>query len=110
MTGPELQGSTATNLTTNIGVSGDELVKLASQFRKLLGTVQLDPDDREAAEADVEAIEEEAAAAQPRATRVRPLMRRLQAALATGAFSGAEVGAKQETLHLLELARKAIIG
>jgi hypothetical protein len=97
VTGTVMQGSTATNVTTNIGVSGNELVKLATQLRKLLTAVQLDPDDREAVEADIEVIEEEAAAPQPRLQRVRPLLRRLRAALVSGALSGAEAGAKQET-------------
>ena len=91
VTGTVMQGSTATIVTTNVGVSGDELVKLAAQFRELLDTVELDPDDREAVEADVEVIEEEAAA-QPRASRLRPLLRRLKAAL----VSGPSVALRQE--------------
>ena len=110
VTGTVMQGSTATNVTTNIGVLGDDLVKLAAQFRELLSTVELDSDDREAVQADVEVIEEEAAAAQSRPGRLRPLLRRLRDALVSGALSGVEVGAKQEALHLIEMAQKALPG
>jgi hypothetical protein len=110
VTGPVLQGSTATKVTTNYRVPANELVMLAAQLRELLTSVKLDPDDREAVEADVEVIEEEAATPQPRPQRLRPLLRRLETALVSGALSGAEAGAKQETLHLVEIAQKAITG
>jgi hypothetical protein len=66
VTGTVMQGSTATNVNTHIGTSGTELVELVTKFRQLLAGVEVLPDDREAIEADLEVIEEEATAAQPR--------------------------------------------
>jgi hypothetical protein len=106
VTGPVLQGSAATNVTTSYGVSGDVLVKLVAQFRELLTAAELSPDDRESLEADIEVIEEEAAAAQPKAGRLRSALRRLKDALFKGALAGIEVGAKQETIHLMEQAQQ----
>jgi hypothetical protein len=98
------------DVTTNYGVSGDVLVKLVTQFRELLTVVELSPDDRESLDADLEVIEEEAAAAQPRAGRMRSALRRLKDALFKGALAGAEVGAKQEVIHLIEQAQQALPG
>jgi hypothetical protein len=81
VTGPVLQGSTATNVTTSYGVSGDELRRLVAALRGLLAEVNLPEDDREEIEADLGMIEEEAATGQPRSQRIRPLLRRLQVAL-----------------------------
>jgi hypothetical protein len=110
VTGPVLQGSTATNVTTSYGVSGDTLIKLVAQFRELLSAAELSPDDREALDADLEVIEEEAANPQPRAKWLRPALQRLRGALTTGALKGAEVGARQEVIHLIEQAQQALPG
>jgi hypothetical protein len=75
VTGPALLGSTATNITTSYGVSGDVLVKLVAQFRELLTVADLSPDDREEVEADLEVIAEEAATGPPRLERPRPFLR-----------------------------------
>jgi hypothetical protein len=110
VTGPVLQGSSANNVTTTSGVSGDVLVKLVSQFRELLSTADLPADDREAIEADLEVIEEEAATDQPRPGRLRPFLRRLRDVLEKGALAGIQVGTKQEVIHLIEQAQQALPG
>jgi hypothetical protein len=110
VTGPALLGSTANNVTTSYGASGKELVELVAQFRQLLTAAELSPDDREGLEADLDVLEEEAATPQPRPQRVRPILRRLKGALLTGALSGAQVAAKQETIHWIEMADKALTG
>jgi hypothetical protein len=110
VTGPVLQGSTATNVNTTYGTSGAELVELVAQFRQLLTAAELSPDDREALEADLDVIEEEAANPQPRPQRVRPILRRLREVLTKGVLSGVELGAKQETIDLIDAAQKAITG
>jgi hypothetical protein len=69
VTGPVLQGWTATNITTNYGASSDALVKLVAQFREILTAADLPDVDREAIEVDLDVIEEEGAAAQPMARR-----------------------------------------
>jgi hypothetical protein len=106
VTGPTLLGSTATKITTSYGVSEDVLVKLVVQFRELLAGAKLSPDDREAIEADLEVIEEEATTDQPRPGRLRPFLRRLRGVLEKGVLAGIEVGAKQETIHLIEQAQQ----
>jgi len=106
-----VSGSTVKgDVTTNYGASGDELVKLVAQFRELLKVAELSPDDRESLEADLEVIEEEAAAPQPRPGRLRPILRRLKQALIGGAVAGLEAGTKQETIDLIDMAQKALTG
>jgi hypothetical protein len=71
---------------------------------------ELSPDDREAVEADLEVIQEEAEKPQPPPPqRVRPALRRLKQAL-IGAVAGLEAGTKQETIDLIDMAQKAITG
>ena len=106
VTGTVMQGSTATNVTTNVGVPGGELVKLVAQFRELLASAELSRDDREELEADLEVIEGEATAAQPRLGRLGPFLRRLKAGLVTGTLSGIEAGTKQEVIQLIEQAQQ----
>ena len=108
VTGPVLQGSTANNVTTSYGVSSKELLELVAQFRQLLTAAELSTDDREGLEADLDVLEEEAGSAQPRPQRVRPILRRLKDALVKGALAGAQVAAKQETIHLIEMGEKAL--
>ena len=108
--GTVVQGSTATNVTTNIGVSGDVLVKLVAQFREVLAVAELSPEDRKAVGADLEVIEEEAATAQPRPGRLETVLRRLKQALVGGAVAGLEAGMKEETIDLIDMAQKAITG
>jgi hypothetical protein len=105
-----LQGSTANDVTTNYGVSDDVLVKLVAQFRQLLTTAELSPDDREELEADLDALEEEAGSPQPTPQRIRPILRRFKDALVKGALSGLEVAAKQESIDLIDMGQKAITG
>lgn len=81
-----------------------------AKFRQLLDTTDLPEDDREAVEADLGVIEDESAAAQQRPERLRPLLRRLQGVLVTGALTGAEAGAKDEVIHLIDAAQRAIGG
>jgi hypothetical protein len=92
VTGTVLQGSTANNVTTSYGVSSKELLELVAQFRQLLTAAELSTADREGLEADLDVLEEEAAAPQPRPQRLRPILRRLKDALFNGALSGAELG------------------
>jgi hypothetical protein len=106
--GPVLQGSTVNNMTTTYGVSGDALVKVVHQFRKILAGTDLSDDDREAIEVDVDVIEQDTRAAQPKPKRLRALLLRLGAALTTGALAGIEAGTKQETLQASEMAQKAL--
>jgi hypothetical protein len=110
VTGPVLQGSTATNVTTSYGVSGDELRRLVAALRGLLAEVNLPENDREEIEADLGMIEEEAATGQPRSQRIRPLLRRLQVALTAGALAGAEAGAREEVIQLIDAVQRAITG
>ena len=110
VTGPALLGSTANNVTTSYGVSSKELLELAAQFRQLLTAAELTPDDREGLEADLDVLEEEAATPQPRPQRVRPILRRLKDSLVTGTLAGAQIAAKQETIHLIEMGEKALTG
>jgi hypothetical protein len=110
VTGTVLQGSTANNVTTTFGVSGNELLELVAQYRQLLTAAELSRDDREELETDLDVLEEEARSAQPRPQRVRAILRRLKGALVTGALAGAQVAAKQETIHLIEIGEKAITG
>ena len=74
VTGPVLQESTATNIITNYGTSSDALVKIVAQFREFLTAADLPDVDREAIEVDLDVIEEEGAAAQPRPKRLRALL------------------------------------
>jgi hypothetical protein len=106
--GPVLQGSTATSITTNYGVSSDALVKVVAQFREILTTANLSDDDREAIEVDVDVLEEETQAVQPKPKRLRALLLRLGAALTTGALAGIQAGTKQETLQAIEMAQKGL--
>jgi hypothetical protein len=108
--GPVLQGSTATNVVTSYGVSGDALRRLVTEFRRLVEATELSDEEREDIEADLDTVEEEASTPQPRPQRVRPLLRRLQVALTAGALSGAEAGAKEEVIHLIDAAQRAITG
>jgi hypothetical protein len=109
VTGTVLQGSTATNIiTTNYDDSLERLRKAISAYRQLLGTADLSDDDRDAIEVDLDVIEEEAGAAQPRSKRLRALLGRLGAALTTGVLAGVEAGTKQETIQLIEMAQKAL--
>lgn len=110
VTGPVLQGSTATNVTASYGVSGDELRRLVAGLRGLLAEVNLPEDDREEIEADLGVIEEEAATGQPRSQRIRPLLRRLRVALTGGALAGAEAGAREEVIQLIDAVQRAITG
>jgi hypothetical protein len=110
VTGTVLQGSTANNVTTTVGMSSKELLELVAQFRELLTTAAITPDDREELEADLDVLEEEAGSPRPRPQRVKPILRRLGNALFKGALSGAEVVGKDETIHLVEMAQKAITG
>jgi hypothetical protein len=93
---------------TTVGTSGAELVELVAQFRQLLTAADLSPEDREELDADLDVLEEEAGSPQPKPQRVRPILRRLKGALLTGALRGAEIGAKQEVIHLIEMGQKAI--
>jgi hypothetical protein len=106
VTGPALLGSTANNVTTTYGTSGAELIELVTKFRQLLAGTEVSPDDREAIEADLEVIEEEAGATQPRWARLRPFLRRLRGVIEKGALAGIEAGAKQEVIHLIEQAQQ----
>jgi hypothetical protein len=108
VTGPVLQGSTATNITTNYGASSDALVKLVAQFREILTAADLPDVDREAIEVDLDVIEEEGAAAQPRARRLRALLLRLQGVLIGSVLAGVEASTKQEAIQLIEVAQKAL--
>jgi hypothetical protein len=110
VTWPTLLGSTANNINTTYDTSGKELLELVAQFRQLLTTVELSPDDQEELEADLDVLEEEAGSPQPKPQRVRPILRRLKDALIKGTVAGAEVAAKQETIHLIEQAQKANSG
>lgn len=58
--------------------------------------------------ADLGSIEDEVSAAPLRPERLRPLLRRLQAVLVTGALSGAEAGAKDDVIHLIEVVQRAL--
>jgi hypothetical protein len=108
VTGPILQGSTANNVTANYGVSGDVLIKLVAQFRNLLTTADLSDGDRNDIEVNLELIDEEVAAAQPKPKRLRALLHGLYGALIGGALAGVEAGTKQETIHLIEMAQNAL--
>jgi hypothetical protein len=109
VTGTVLQGSTATNvITTNYDDALERLRPAIAAYRELLGTADVSDDDREAIEVDLDVIEEETKAAQPRPKRLRALLLRLGAALTTGALAGVEAGTKQETIHLIEMAQKAL--
>jgi hypothetical protein len=108
VTGPVVQGSTATNITTNYGASSDALVKLVAQFREILTAADLPDVDREAIEVDLDVIEEEGAAAQPRARRLRALLLRLQGVLIGSVLAGVEASTKQEAIQLIEVAQKAL--
>jgi len=99
-----LQGSTANNITAKYGVSSDALVKVVAQFRQILTTANLSDDDREAIEVDVDVLEEEAQATQPKPKRLRALLGRLKGVLIGGALAGIEAGTKDETIHLIEMA------
>jgi hypothetical protein len=108
VTGTVVQGSTATNINTNFGTSGAELVELVAQFRQLLAGADVSPDDRETIEVDLEVIEEEATAAKPRWARLRPFLRRLRGVLEKGALAGLELSTKQDVTHLIDKAEHAI--
>jgi hypothetical protein len=110
VTGPVVQGSTATNVTTSYGVSGAALRRVVTEFRRLVEATDLSDEGREDIEADLEIVEEEASTPQPRPWRVRPLLRRLQLAVTGGALAGAEAGAKEEVIHLIDAAQRAISG
>jgi hypothetical protein len=106
VTGTVMQGSTATNVNTTVGTSGAELVEIVDRFRQLLTAAELSPEDREELDADLDVLEEEAGSPLPKPQRVRPILRRLKGALLTGAVKGAEIGAKQEVIHLIEQAQQ----
>jgi hypothetical protein len=106
VTGTVMQGSTAANVNTTVGTSGAELVELVAQIRQILTTANVSPDDREAIEADLEVIEEEAGTPQPRWARLRPFLRRLRGVIEKGALAGIEAGTKQEVIHLIEQAQQ----
>jgi hypothetical protein len=110
VTGTVLQGSTANNVTTSYGVASKELLELVAQFRQLLTAAELSTDDREGLEADLDALEKRPRHLSQDLSGYDRYCRRLKDALVNGALSGAELGAKQETIHLIEMAQKALPG
>lgn len=108
VTGPVLQGAAAANVVMSYGASDDALRTIIMEFRRLLTTVELREDEREAVEADLSVIEDEAATPQPRPERLRPLLRRLRATVLTGALIGVEAGAKQQVVNLIDATHQAL--
>jgi hypothetical protein len=112
VTGTVMQGSTATNVSTTAtsGASGDALQRVVAEFRRLIEATDLSDQDREDIDADLEIVEEEASSPHPRPQRVRAVLRRLQGAVIGGTLAGAEAGTKDEVIHLIDAAQRAITG
>lgn len=95
-----VQDSAGATATATYSAQGQHIAAFTERFRQLLPDLDLDAEAREAVEADLATIEDQAKEPEPQPGRVRPLVRRLLSALGTAATQGAATVAQDEVVHL----------
>jgi len=87
--GPFVHSSPHATVTTTYHQHAQQLLDFAEQVRQVIESRNLSPEAREAAEADLDTVTEQAKAPQPEPRRLRPAVRRLLQAVGQGATTGA---------------------
>ena len=95
-----LQGSGGATATATYSAHGQQIANFVERYRQLLPGLDLDDEAREAVEADLVTIQEQAKEPEVQPARVRPLVRRLLSSLGTAAALGAATVAQEEVVHL----------